>query len=137
MQDERRFHAIAAIEKECLMGFVTYWTLEGFNYIEHLAVDKSSRRRGIGGDLVRLVSTLGQTVLLEVEPPVDEPTRKRVAFYEGLGLVLHDDISYLQPPYGPGKPPVPLQLMTSPTMSAASILAAIPQLHRVVYRHMG
>ena len=46
----------------------------------------------------------------EVEPPIDEMTKKRVEFYEGLDFELLDYF-YLQPPYSKDKNPIELKLM--------------------------
>ncbi len=73
-------------------------------------------------------------VLLEVEPPVDEITRRRVAFYQSHGLLLRDEVPYIQPPYSPGLPPVPMCIMTSPGMTVSQVTACVEELRRVVYR---
>jgi len=133
MQHERRFHVVTASENEEVMGFVSYWTFQQFCYIEHLAVDTPQRCRGVGSGLVCHVAAIGLPLLLEVEPPVDEATCRRIRFYEQLGLVLHDDIAYVQPPYAPGKPSVPMLLMTSRGMAGEGILEAIATLRSEVY----
>jgi len=66
--------------------------------ILHLSPGGSST---LGSKLVQWAAALGQPLLLEVEPPVDEMTRNRILFYEGLGLTLREDIDYVQPPYSP------------------------------------
>jgi len=134
MQNEKRFHVVTASENNQVLGFVSYWTFETFSYIEHLAVDKLCRGRGTGSELVKLLAAPGQPILLEVDPPVNELSCKRIKFYERLGLVLHDEFKYVQPPYSPGKPSVPMLLMTSPSMTHEDINKAITTLRVVVYQ---
>jgi len=134
LENEPRFHVTLATCDEQPVGFITYWAFDSFSYIEHLAVDHSQRGKGYGSGLVRQVASLGRPLLLEVEPPIDDETRRRIAFYQHLGLALQDDIRYVQPPYSPGKPHVPLCLMTSSGMSRESINAAVITLRGEVYR---
>lgn len=135
MRDDGRFHVGLAMENGAVTGFVTYWNLGRFNYIEHLAVDTPARHRGTGSALVEQVKALGLPVLLEVEPPVDAVTVARVDFYRRLGFELWREVDYLQPPYSPGKPAVPLCIMTTAGMTLADVQAAIAVLHAQVYRY--
>lgn len=134
MSTDARFHVTIADHDGLDVGFISYWTLDGFNYIEHLAVEGRWRRMGYGASLVRHVASLGAPLLLEVEPPVDDVTVNRVKFYQRLGLTLREDVEYVQPPYGPGMPPVPLRLMTSSSMTHDDVERAVATIKAVVYR---
>ena len=134
IDNEPRFNVIAATsESDDTMGFISYWTFDSFTYVEHLAVDEAYRRQGIGAALLIKAQELGQPLVLEVEPPVDETTVKRVGFYRQLGLTLRDDIPYEQPPYSPDKEPVALCLMVSPMMLDKDIHTAIFTIRRKVF----
>lgn len=92
-------------------GFITSWEFPEFIYVEHFAIDESARNGGIGGKAMQqflLASSL--PVVLEVELPEDEMSRRRIGFYERLGFKL-DNHPYRQPPYGPGLPWLDLNLM--------------------------
>ncbi len=66
---------------------------------------------GIGGRLLdELIATVNKPIVLEVEPPEDALTCRRVGFYQRHGF-LFTDYPYIQPPMEPGKPTVPLKLM--------------------------
>lgn len=134
MEKDNRFNAVVASVENQVVGFVTYWTFEDFNYIEHLAVDATQRNNGTGGSLLELVTALQRPVLLEVELPADNVAQRRIRFYEKRGLVYHGEIDYLQPPYGTGKPSVAMGLMTSPSMSTPMVENAIRVLRSEVYR---
>lgn len=80
-------------------AIICYWTFEEFLYVEYLAIDDRLRGGGHGTAIMRLLTVHARTVVLEVEPPADSLTRRRVGFYERLGFVLCPD-SYVQPSYG-------------------------------------
>ncbi|MBI3272469.1 MAG: GNAT family N-acetyltransferase [Planctomycetes bacterium] len=89
------------------------WSLEGFSFLEYFAVRPELRGRGIGTLVMRDLLAGSASMVLEVEPPHDEESRRRISFYEGLGFVLNP-FPYLQPPYGPGKQAVGFLLMSHP-----------------------
>ena len=72
-------------------GFCAYYKFDNFIYIEHLACNPEVRGLGIGTKLVQQVIAEDENlvVILEVEPPVDELTKRRVRFYEKLGFKLN------------------------------------------------
>lgn len=92
-------------EPECV-GMLVWWDLESFVYVEYLAIDPAYRGRKIGEEVMSaLLMAQQRPVILEVEPPVDDLTRRRVSFYNRLGFNLCPD-PYEQPSYGvvPGLP---------------------------------
>lgn len=92
------FNVITKEENGKTIGFITYWNFDSFIYIEHLAIEEGLRGNGLGGRLIKEVSELGKPLVLEVEPPETEMDKRRVKFYERLGLIFHD-FEYFQPPY--------------------------------------
>ena len=51
-------------------GLLTAWHLEGFDYVEHFAVEPHLRGRNLGGDAIdAFVALHDRPVVLEVEPP--------------------------------------------------------------------
>lgn len=116
-------------------GLMIFWELDdSLRYIEHLATLPELRGQGLGKQLMDSLKDEGASILLEVEPPVDELTRRRVNFYRRLGLELHEALPYLQPPYAEGLEPVALGLMTTPEVTD-TILSDIyiPLLWKFVY----
>lgn len=112
---ERSDYHLKTYKKEGhLLGFCAYYELDGFLYIEHLACTPDSRGLGIGSLLVKKVlEEAGERqVILEVEPPVDEMTKRRVGFYERLGFRLNPYEHY-QPPLNPTTGVVELKIMSS------------------------
>lgn len=108
-----KFHAFAAKDGDIFLAFLSYWTFEGYVYIEHFAVDPLVRGKRIGSDmLAHLFKEVSPNVLLEVEKPDTPEAKKRIMFYEKNGFRIREEFNYVQPPYSPGKEPVPMLLMT-------------------------
>lgn len=83
------------------VGFLTYWTFDDFIYAEHFGIEKNLRNNGIGGKaFFKFVSEAPYPVVGEVERPVDDLTRRRVEFYERMGIRLYDH-PYLHPAFHP------------------------------------
>ena len=86
------------------------WEIDDFLYIEHFSVKEEYRNGGYGGKLLdRLLEEKGRPMVLEVEVPEDDMTRRRVGFYERHGLV-YNDYPYLQPPLRKGNELLPCGL---------------------------
>ncbi len=95
------------------VGFLTYWTFDGYVYVEHFAVDPAHRSKNIGSMMLRhLFDVAGPDVLIEVENPTTDEARRRVAFYEKNGFRLREEITYVQPPYSMDQSGVEMSLMT-------------------------
>ncbi|MDR0543754.1 MAG: GNAT family N-acetyltransferase [Odoribacteraceae bacterium] len=124
------FHAI--LERDEPVGLLGWWELREFYYLEHLAVFPHLRRRSIGARaLQEIARRLVGTRLLEVEPPVDDASARRVAWYERNGYRVLDS-DYVQPPYdgkGTGRP-----LWIMGNERPARLPEFIERLKREVYR---
>ena len=115
-------------------GLLTHWRLGTFEYIEHLAVDSALRSAGIGSvALDMFVAAAGMPVVLEVEKPASSViAARRVGFYSRHGFRVIST-TYIQPPYAPGLPEVPLDLMsTDPRLCPDEVSRALH--HRVYQR---
>lgn len=123
-----------ALVGENVAGMATVWHMNGFRYIEHLAVDQSLRGHGLGAVMVRwLLAAENSPVVLEAEPRgLSAMAARRIGFYERLGFTAHHDYCYIQPPYTPDSASVPLTLMTAgepvPDLDEVTL-----SLHRRVY----
>ena len=113
LKTDDRFTIFAGEHGGELVGFITSWDFGKFAYVEHFAVSPAMRNHGCGTQVLKAwLEAKGKPVVLEVELPADDLTRRRVGFYERNGFVLHKDFDYLQPPYKPGDDELPLKLMT-------------------------
>lgn len=114
LRDDSRFRILLAIESGKLLGFLSSWTFGETVYIEHFAVDATCRNGGIGSRLLQhfIATNSDKSFILEAEHPTGEMERRRIGFYHRHGFVSRTEYTYIQPPYEPTKPSVPLLLMT-------------------------
>ncbi|KAF6582063.1 GNAT family N-acetyltransferase [Paenibacillus sp. EKM211P] len=101
-------------EQGNIVAFLAGWEFEHFRFVEHIAVDSRIRGGGLGKKLMgRFISQSDQPVVLEVEPPVDGWSRRRIGFYERMGFHLNH-FEYVQPPLREGQTDLRLQIMSYP-----------------------
>ncbi len=116
-----------------IMAFLAYWQLDGYCFVEHLAVSKEMRGGGTGGALMKEFLQQSQPVVLEVEPPDNDIAARRIRFYERLGFHLNS-FSYRQPPMRNGNAWLPLFIMSYPKpLSNSEFCAVKQQLYHTVY----
>ncbi|MDO4567578.1 MAG: GNAT family N-acetyltransferase [Clostridia bacterium] len=93
-------------------AFIAVWKFDDLAFIEHFAVNPRYRNGGIGAQMLReVVDSLKTMVCLEVEPPHDEFSARRIAFYERNGFRLNE-YPYIQPPIAQRREAVSLLIMT-------------------------
>jgi len=136
--DQSAYRVYCAQNKGKLVGFLAVWQWEEIVFIEHFAVHPAFRGAGLGGEmLLELIRTSDKPICLEVEPPADELTRRRIGFYQRHGFFLND-YPYVQPAISAGKTPIPLMLMTYPKAVTPTEFAALKNLlYTRVYKIKG
>lgn len=103
----------AILLKGEFVGFISYWLLPEFIYLEHFAIHPHIRSHGVGRQVLQLIQKRypEEKMLLEAEPPIEEIPMRRIRFYQRMGFEL-SDIPYIQPPYRKGGDTCPLKIMT-------------------------
>ena len=110
--NKAHFYTLVIMEENEPIGFITYWKLDDFHYIEHFAISEGVRNKGYGQEaLKQLKEEIEGLIVLEAEEPIDELTKRRINFYQRQGFSLQD-IQYQQPPYRKGDDWFPMKLMT-------------------------
>ncbi len=100
--------------KNKIIAFVAVWSLCGFDFIEHLAVDPSFRGKSIGSRfMTEYLANNANKIVLEVEDKDDDISKRRIGFYERLGFVL-TNAKYIQPTLSGVTDIIPLRLMCHP-----------------------
>lgn len=129
-----RFTCYFISDDELPVGLITAWNLDGFYYLEHLATTPLIRNRGYGKQIIQQIKDLlPGVIVLEVEHPEDEMSRRRIGFYQRCGFQLCEE-EYIQPPYREGGEEVPLFLMYSGTDSIDDAFDTIRQrIYKEVY----
>lgn len=111
--DDPGYGIVGIREDGKVVAFAAVWRFEDFTFIEHLASSPSERNRGFGKRMLcEIIGASPCPVCLEVEPPEDELTRRRIGFYERNGMHLNP-FPYVQPSISKGRAPVPLLIMSS------------------------
>lgn len=133
VREEPRFSVYALFKEQAYAGFITAWRFTDFTYVEHFAIDASARNGGIGGEAMRqFLALCNAPVVLEVEIPADEMSKRRIGFYERLGYVLDDHV-YFQPPYRPGEPMLEMRLMT---YGKIDLRQSFEEVKNCIHRHV-
>ncbi len=96
--------------------FISLWDFDSFIYIEHFAVNPKYRNEGLGSKILFEISCIfNKMICLEVEPPEDEMTKRRINFYQRNNFYFND-YQYIQPPMDIGKNFIKLYIMTSKSL---------------------
>lgn len=124
------------LEEGNILGFMNFWELSSFIYLEHFAIIKEMRGKGLGAYLMNELKKVSdkRPIILEAElPDTDNTAARRVHFYERLGFVLNP-YKYLQPPYNNGERPLPLAIMSYPkALSREGFTDVRNELYRTAY----
>ena len=83
------YHFEVILEGDELLGIMLFWETEDFVFLEHFATLESVRGRGVGSMALDLLKARLKKVILEIEPPTDTLTRRRLGFYQRNGMVLN------------------------------------------------
>lgn len=129
-----RCHINHIYQNNSLIGLITFWDFNEFVYIEHFAIMPYLQGKGIGKQVVHnLLNSIAKPLLLEVEPPLDDQSKRRIKFYSELGFKLLNRV-YVQPSYDGVKPSVELRLMcTLENLSTPTLNQWIDMLLQGVY----
>ena len=135
VDSEPRFHCCVAEDSGRPVGLFTYWDFGRFCYCEHFATDPELRNQGYGCRVLRAVmERMARPLVLEVEMPADDLSRRRIGFYGRHGLRLWDAVGYVQPPYRTGGNELPMMLMATEGLDPERDAAEVTRtLHRYVY----
>ncbi|HSV88605.1 MAG TPA: GNAT family N-acetyltransferase [Bacteroidales bacterium] len=119
---------------ETVVGFFILWDFENFGFIEHMAIEARYRGQKLGQKVLHNIAKgCNKPIILEVEPPIDEDSRRRISFYIRNGFQLLD-IPYVQPSYDGVHPGTEMRLMTNNNaLSESQLSQFISQIHYAVY----
>ena len=120
---EGDYHFTLLRDGDAFVGLLLFWEAGGFRYIEHFCIRPELRNRRYGQRALALLAADGVPLLLEIDPPVDELSRRRKGFYERCGFV-ENPYPHVHPPYAPGNAGHPLMLMTFPARISPADCAA-------------
>ena len=115
--------------------FIAFWELSEYVFIEHFASLKSQRGGGIGGIFLKaFLEMCGKPAVLEVEPPLNEISKRRIMFYKRNGFNLNEYF-YIQPPLGKDRDELELKIMTYPNaLSQSEFMVLKNEIYEKIYK---
>lgn len=93
-----KYNCVVICEEELIIGILFYWEFENYRYIEHLAISANLRGKNYGSKVLKKFCDYNGTIILEIDPPVDDISVKRLNFYSNLGFTLQE-FNHIHPPY--------------------------------------
>ncbi len=130
--DQMRLMVVTDIGK--FVGFMIYWQFRDFIFLEHMAISPKLRGLGYGRRMMHeLMDKSHYQIVLEVEHPTEQTSKKRIRFYEGLGFMKIPH-PYFQPPYEKNGKPIPMVLMALTSFNdMATLNDTLRQIREEVY----
>ena len=112
LQDDE-YHFNAIYDEDIFVGLILYWENDRFIYIEHFCILPDMRNKQYGQKTLALLREQNKTLILEIDPPDDDISKRRKGFYERCGFT-ENLFAHIHPPYHKENEGHRLILMTSP-----------------------
>lgn len=95
------YHFDLIYDGAAFVGLLLSWETAAFCYVEHFCIAPEVRGQRYGQRALELLHRRGKPVILEIDPPVDEMSRRRQGFYERAGYRVNP-FPHVHPPYRAG-----------------------------------
>lgn len=105
------YHFDAVTDDDLFVGSILYWEVGDFLYIEHFWVSPDMRNKHYGQRILEEIQT--KPLIFEIDPVIDEISRRRQNFYERCGFV-DNPYQHVHPPYHKGYSGHQLVVMSFP-----------------------
>ena len=134
LMSDSKYHFDILIDNNQLIGFLLWWDLEWFRYIDHFATSKQLRNKGYGKLILeKFIKNNDKPILLEVELPASELNKRRIKFYERIGFKLNKHY-YELPDFEGNQQPLELKLMTYPNLiSKKDVEQFVKNCHPIIF----
>lgn len=113
--ENSHFYPLSVWENGELLGIVFYWEWDNYRYIEYLAVSPELRGHGYGFQIIRQIRDSEHTIILEIDPLINELSVRRLQFYERAGFTL-TPYRFMHLPYRLDGTPQELLILSYPKM---------------------
>ena len=110
---EEDYHFDLVYDGELFVGIILYWEQENYLYVEHFCMEPAMRSHGYGQKALAVLGEKDKLVILEIDPPVEDISLRRKAFYERAGF-KSNPYSHVHPPYHKGNQGHALVIMSYP-----------------------
>ncbi len=131
------FYETFTDDKGAVLAMMVTWRRRDYAYLEYLAVAEQARGQGVGAFILeQLCSEFPNRVILEIDPPVDDVSLRRLGFYRRHGFLPNSQFDYIHPPYTDDGAPFPLLVMSHGQLLSEELYRDFEQFHhtRVVAR---
>lgn len=115
-----RYYCCSVWKDAVFVGLLFYWKLDSLYYVEHFAVCQNRRGQGEGSACIEAFCKDKPITALEIDPPMDMLSRRRLAFYKRLGF-RENPLAYSHPPYRREYSPHALSLLSRPEMLSKEV----------------
>jgi GNAT superfamily N-acetyltransferase len=109
------YHFDLIMDDGAFSGILLYWELSPCTYIEHFAIHSSIRGKALGSRSLGTFCENHSSVVLEIDPPINEISIRREQFYQRLGF-KRNDYAHKHPAYRKKFPPHDLVVMSHPNL---------------------
>lgn len=96
--NHKDYHFNLIYDKTHFIGIILYWETQNFIYIEHFCIHPEIRHQKYGSQVLELINQKGKTVILEIDPPMNEISKRRKTFYEKVQYQANE-FKHIHPPY--------------------------------------
>lgn len=107
------YHFDMIYDNDSFIGVMLYWELDNLIFLEHFTTLPELRNHGFGAKSLDLLKQKGKTVILEIEDPVSELTKRRYDFYRRNGFVM-TEIYHIQAKLHLGYEDLMLKILSYP-----------------------
>lgn len=112
---DEAYHFDLVYDEASWAGVILYWETQDFIYVEHFCILPDLRNHNYGQRTLSLLHQRGKPVILEIDPPIDELSIRRSAFYQRAGYRLNPYM-HVHPPYHSDLAGHALKIMSQPDM---------------------
>lgn len=129
------YQVLTLKDNDQIVGIMSFYQHDDFRFIDYFAIDGSLKGKGMGSKMFQYFINLDdKMVILEVEHPEDEQSKRRIAFYQRNGLYLNDQFEYFVPPVRNLKHRLYFHLMSSKRkINNIEFEKYYPQILKMVY----
>jgi len=105
-------HALVKKKDDTIIGALCYMEVEDYVFIDYFVIIDAYQGKQLGQQMLQYFKeTMNKPIILEVELPTDDISKRRIAFYKRMGFVLNEH-EYVVPPIRSLKYPIYFLLMT-------------------------
>ena len=95
-----------------LIGYICFWEFDDFIFIEHFAILKIFRNKGLGSEfLTKFSEKQSKPIVLEAEKDLSDQSKSRIQFYTKNNYKINSN-DYIQPNYSEDSKPVPMHILS-------------------------